>query len=316
MMTSVEKETIISLERNETPEERLNREEEADNGEILYRVECSHLENAFVNYNTAKYVMAWVIMPVLFFAIATGITITFIAVNAQPYLYIESIIFYTVAAVLFIFPMCFLPLLRYIRRQELRLRRIYITNENVVLKLNVPAALPCLGNNKQEKHILLHLVTDVVVNEGWLMKMFGLQAVSIENAGQGGAVTARGQSVDASLLGIDDPVSFKRVLLAAARAKRMGLKFTKENAMEAAVGNSSAFSEEATAGITSGMGMGIGMGVLGYQASSQAADISQIQAAVEVQKTLQNLNESIVKCEKLLTEQVSLLQRLVDTDDK
>jgi len=104
---------------------------------------------------------------------------------------------------------------------------LYITTESVVLKTNSPACIPCFGDNKSEKHVLLPLVTDVVIEQGYMEAWFGLHSVKIENAGQGDI--SNGTRVDLKIQGITNPQLFKKILLRAATVKRNGLAFTQED---------------------------------------------------------------------------------------
>lgn len=166
-------------------------EEETEYGEILYRASFKRCEEDYVNYVTVMYVL----------------------------LSIVCILFYLIGIIMILLT----PLVRYRARKGIQNRRLYITSENVVYKQCEPAFFPCLGNNISEKHILLPLVTDVVLDQGWVQAKFNLQGVGIENAGQGGTQPG----ADVKIVGIDDPKMFKKLLLTAAGCKRNGKSFTR-----------------------------------------------------------------------------------------
>jgi len=170
-------------------------DEESECGYVLYRAEFDELENGIVNYKTLGFLSLCIFLT----------------------------LFYGIGIILF--PYVFI--LRYIARQEFRRRRLYITTENVVMKTNSPACFPCLGDNKSEKHVLLPLVTDVVIEQGFMEAWFGLHSVKIENAGQGDINGAH--SVDLRMQGITNPQLFKKILLRAATVKRNGLAFTQDD---------------------------------------------------------------------------------------
>lgn len=103
-------------------------------GKILYRATFDELENNHVNYDT----VLWVLISLLLI-LAWGVGILMLI---------------------------YLPIRRYILRQDIHSRTLYVTSHAIVYKVTRPAFLPCLGFTTIEKHVLLPLVTDVIVEQG------------------------------------------------------------------------------------------------------------------------------------------------------
>jgi len=126
------------------------------------------------------------------------------------------------------------PVMRHIFEQDIRNRRLYITSESIVYKTSVPCCFPCCGRNKQEKHVLLPLVTDVLLTQGCFEAKFNIQTIKVENAGQSGG--EQSLKFDLQCQGLDDPQLFKRIALMAATAKRNGRHVTSDVIAEAVRG--------------------------------------------------------------------------------
>jgi hypothetical protein len=112
------------------------------------------------------------------------------------------------------------PAMIYVKYQDMINRRLFVTSETLVYKTSVPAIIPCCGNNVSEKHVMLSLITDVIVEQGWYAACFGLYTVKIENAGQGAGPNAL---ADLRIVGLEDAKNFKKVVLRAVTAKRNGV---------------------------------------------------------------------------------------------
>lgn len=117
------------------------------------------------------------------------------------------------------------PFIYYIASMDIKSRKLFITSDSIIYIAQPPACIPCLGKNKQEKHVLLSLVTDVILQQGWFANCWGLQSVKIENAGQG--VAAGGY--DLGFTGIENAKLFKQIVLRAAAAKRQGQSISRED---------------------------------------------------------------------------------------
>jgi hypothetical protein len=121
-----------------------------------------------------------------------------------------------------IFMLIYLPVMRHIWREEIKKRRLYVTSESVVFKTETPCCCPCFGSSRQEKHVMISLVTDVVLSQSWFQQKFGIFQVAVENAGQGNTDPNGRPKMDVSVVAVDDPQMLKRVILMSATYKRNG----------------------------------------------------------------------------------------------
>ena len=117
------------------------------------------------------------------------------------------------------------PVVAYIAYQSITSWKVFITRESIVYKARIPACIPCLGVNRTEKHILLSLVTDVALEQSWFSRLFGLETLTIQNAGQG-QLNAK---ADVSFQGMSNANEFKGIVLRAAAAKRAGQHFKRSD---------------------------------------------------------------------------------------
>lgn len=168
-------------------------DEGGDGGRILYRASFDEFEESYVNYQTTK----WLLYSLLLI-LAWGVGFIMLL---------------------------YLPLRRYIVRQEFRSRELYVTSRAIVYKVKQPVFLPCFGVTRREKHTLLPLVTDVVIEQGCLQSVFGLFSIRIENAGLRCTLPVD----EAQILGVVNPKHFRRVVLMIAssiRKERLANKMT------------------------------------------------------------------------------------------
>ncbi|KAL8128581.1 hypothetical protein V2J09_017736 [Rumex salicifolius] len=147
-----------------------------ENEAVLYTASFREMEERFVKYQTAQW-----IMYSLLFILAWGIGI---------------------------FMILYLPVRRYILRKDILSRKLYVTHNSIVYKVTKPVSFPCFGVLKKEKHVLLPSVADVVIEQGYLQSLFGIYSVRIENAG-----VRRPPSDDVQIQGVADPVSFRKAVL-------------------------------------------------------------------------------------------------------
>eukprot|EP01018_Ginkgo_biloba_P027645 Gb_16158 [translate_table: standard] len=152
-------------------------DEGGDGGRILYRASFEELEESYVNYQTAQ----WVLFSLLLI-LAWGVGFIMLL---------------------------YLPLRRYIVRQDFRSRKLYVTSNAIVYKVTKPVFLPCFGVMRREKHVLLPLVTDVVIEQGCLQSAFGIFSIRIENAG----IRRPPPVDDMQIQGVVNPRLFRKVVL-------------------------------------------------------------------------------------------------------
>ncbi|KAK6944699.1 hypothetical protein RJ641_025801, partial [Dillenia turbinata] len=149
---------------------------DAEDGSILYTASFEEMVENFVKYQTAQ----WVLYSLLLL-LAWGIGL---------------------------FMLLYLPVRRYVVRKDIRSRKLYVTPDAIVYKVEKPVPFPCFGFLKREKHVLLPSVADVVIEQGYLQYLFGVYSVRIENAG-----VRRPPSDDVQILGVANPNAFRKAVL-------------------------------------------------------------------------------------------------------
>ncbi|XWS17527.1 hypothetical protein CRYUN_Cryun33cG0075100 [Craigia yunnanensis] len=168
---------IESLERSLLSESVTGGEEtETDDEPILYTASFGEMEENFVKYKTAQWVLYSL---VLILALGIGL-----------------------------FMLLYIPVRRYILRRDIRSRKLYLTPNSIVYEVIRPVPIPCFGVLKKEKHVLLPSIVDVVIEQGYLQSLFGVSSLRIENVG-----VRRPPSDDVQILGIANPSAFRKAVL-------------------------------------------------------------------------------------------------------
>ncbi|WJX33862.1 hypothetical protein P8452_22031 [Trifolium repens] len=152
--------------------ENNDEEEEA----VLYAASFRETEKNFVKYQTVQ----WVLYSVLLI-LAWGIGLLMLI---------------------------YIPIRRFILRKDIRSRTLYLTPNAIVYKVTRPVPFPCFGVLHKEKHVLLHSVADVVVEQGYLQSLFGVYSLRIENVG-----FRRPLSDDVKILGVANPNAFRKAVM-------------------------------------------------------------------------------------------------------
>ncbi|CAN6279334.1 unnamed protein product [Urochloa humidicola] len=62
----------------------------------------------------------------------------------------------------------YLPYKRYVLKRDILSRQLYVTENNVVYKATRPSYLPFMGMVKKEIKVPLHLIVDVIIEQGCL----------------------------------------------------------------------------------------------------------------------------------------------------
>ncbi|XP_015572914.1 uncharacterized protein LOC8259065 [Ricinus communis] len=150
--------------------------EGTDDDTVLYTASFREMEEKFVKYQTAQ----WVIYSLLLI-LAWGMGL---------------------------FMLLYLPVRRYILRKDIQSRKLFLTPNAIVYKVTKPVAFPCFGVLHKEKHVLLPSVADIIIEQGYLQSLFGVYSVRIENAG-----VRRPPSDDVQIQGIANPRAFKKAVL-------------------------------------------------------------------------------------------------------
>uniref|UniRef100_A0A2P2Q8E1 Uncharacterized protein LOC105638019 n=1 Tax=Rhizophora mucronata TaxID=61149 RepID=A0A2P2Q8E1_RHIMU len=150
---------------------------EAENETVLYAASFEGMEENFVKYQTAQWVLYS--LPLI---LAWGIGLIMLL---------------------------YLPVRRYILRKDIRSKSLHLTPNSIVYKVTRPVAFPCFGVLKKEKHVLLASVADVVIEQGYLQSLFGVYSLRIENVG-----VRRPPSDDVQIQGIANPSAFREAVKA------------------------------------------------------------------------------------------------------
>ncbi|XP_004488117.1 uncharacterized protein [Cicer arietinum] len=143
---------------------------------VLYAASFQEMEKNFVKYQTVQ----WVLYSLLLI-LAWGIGLLMLL---------------------------YIPIRRFILTKDIRSRTLYLTPNAIVYKVTRPVPFPCFGVLHKEKHVLLHSVADVVVEQGYLQSLFGVYSLRIENVG-----VRRPPSDDVKILGIANPNAFKKAVM-------------------------------------------------------------------------------------------------------
>lgn len=103
----------------------------------------------------------------------------------------------------------YLPVRRYILQKDISSRKLYVTSTEIVYKVTRPSFLPCFGFTKIESHIPLHLVIDVILEQGCLQSAYGIHTFRIESIAHGKAAPLDELQVQ----GISNPELLRKVIV-------------------------------------------------------------------------------------------------------
>ncbi|KAK6941244.1 hypothetical protein RJ641_026621, partial [Dillenia turbinata] len=148
----------------------------AEDDSILYSASFEEMEENFVKYQTAR----WVLYSLLLL-LAWGIGL---------------------------FMLLYLPVRRYVARKDICSRKLYVTPDAIAYEVKRPVPFPCFGFLKREKHVLLPSVADVVIEQGYLQSLFGVYSVRIENVG-----VRRPPNDDVQIVGVTNPNAFRKAVV-------------------------------------------------------------------------------------------------------
>ncbi|TVU03009.1 hypothetical protein EJB05_51473 [Eragrostis curvula] len=79
----------------------------------------------------------------------------------------------------------YLPYKRYVLKRDILSRQLYVTENKIVYKATRPSYIPFMGIVEKEIKVPLHLVIDVIVEQGCLQSAFSLQTFRIESIAHG-----------------------------------------------------------------------------------------------------------------------------------
>lgn len=144
--------------------------------EILYDASFGAMEDSFVKYHIAR----WILLSILLI-LAWGVGLLMLL---------------------------YLPIWIYVCRRDFCSRKLYLTPHAIVYKVTKPFTFPCFGVLKNEKHVILPSVSDIVVEQGYLQSFFGVYSIRIENIG-----VRRPASDDIKIIGVAHPHDFRKAVL-------------------------------------------------------------------------------------------------------
>lgn len=167
------KSTMDEIVEIDTLEKSLLEENEET---VLYAASFQEMEKNFIKYQTVQ----WILYSLLLI-LAWGIGLLMLL---------------------------YVPVRRFILRKDIRSRSLYLTPNAIVYKVTRRVPFPCFGVLHKEKHVLLHSVADVVVEQGYLQSLFGVYSLRIENVG-----VRKPPGDDVKILGIANPNAFKKAVM-------------------------------------------------------------------------------------------------------
>ncbi|XP_038975639.1 uncharacterized protein LOC103696497 isoform X3 [Phoenix dactylifera] len=116
------------------PVSEIDDEEAEISGKVLYRASFEELAKNHVQCDT----IIWVLISLLL-VLAWGVGVVMLL---------------------------YLPVRRYVLQKDISSRKLYVTPNKIVYKARRPSFLPFLGFTKVEKHIPLHTVIDIIMEQG------------------------------------------------------------------------------------------------------------------------------------------------------
>lgn len=103
----------------------------------------------------------------------------------------------------------YLPIRRYVLLKDISSRKLYVTPNKIVYKARRPSFLPFLGFAKIEKHIPLHMVIDIIMEQGCLQSLYGIHTLRIESIAHGKAAPVD----ELQFQGVSNPGLLRKVII-------------------------------------------------------------------------------------------------------
>ncbi|KAJ8505262.1 hypothetical protein OPV22_006148 [Ensete ventricosum] len=98
---------------------------------------------------------------------------------------------------------------QYVLQKDISSRRLYITSDMIVYKATRPSFLPFLGLTKIEKRIPLHLVIDIIIEQGCLQSNYGIHTFRIGSVAYGKAAPVD----ELQFQGVSNPGLLRKVII-------------------------------------------------------------------------------------------------------
>ncbi|XP_072956062.1 uncharacterized protein [Typha angustifolia] len=144
---------------------------------VLYRASFEELEKSHAQYDTT----IWVLVSLLL-VLAWGVGLLMLL---------------------------YLPFRRYVLQKEISSSTLYVTQKKIVYKATRPSFLPFLGPVSIEKQVPLHLVIDIIIEQGWLQSIYGLHTFRIETIARGKAAPVD----ELQFQGVSNPELLRKVII-------------------------------------------------------------------------------------------------------
>uniref|UniRef100_A0A0D9VIT1 DUF7642 domain-containing protein n=1 Tax=Leersia perrieri TaxID=77586 RepID=A0A0D9VIT1_9ORYZ len=79
----------------------------------------------------------------------------------------------------------YLPYKRYVLKKDILSRKLYVTENKIVYEASRPSYIPFIGIVKKEIKVPLHLVVDVIIEQGCLQSVYSLHTFKVESIASG-----------------------------------------------------------------------------------------------------------------------------------
>ncbi|RLM79743.1 uncharacterized protein C2845_PM12G21700 [Panicum miliaceum] len=135
------------------PSEAGDEEEAESTARVLYRASFQELMPGYLQYDT----IIWALISLLL-VLAWGIGLLLLL---------------------------YLPYKRYVLKRDILSRQLYVTENNIVYKATRPSYLPFVGIVEKEIKVPLHLIVDVIIEQGCLQSAYSLYTFRIESIAHG-----------------------------------------------------------------------------------------------------------------------------------
>ncbi|XP_056160536.1 uncharacterized protein LOC115691776 [Syzygium oleosum] len=163
------------------PESELDNDEASDSSEeILYTASFEELATNHLKYDT----IIWLSISLLL-VLAWGVGI---------------------------FMLIYLPIRRYVIRNDIHSRKLYVTPTKIVYKVSRPSFIPFWHPAVIEKHVPLSLVIDIIIEQGWLQSIYGIHTFRVESVARGKAAPVDELRVQ----GVSNPGLLRKVIITGA----------------------------------------------------------------------------------------------------
>ncbi|XP_010908405.1 uncharacterized protein [Elaeis guineensis] len=159
------------------PVSEIDDEEAEISGKVLYRASFEELAKNHVQCDT----IIWVLISLLL-VLAWGVGVVMLL---------------------------YLPVRRYVLQKDISSCKLYVTANKIVYKARRPSFLPFLGSTNVEKHIPLHTVIDIIMEQGCLQSLYGIHTFRIESIAHGKAAPVD----ELQFQGVSNPGLLRKVII-------------------------------------------------------------------------------------------------------